>query len=173
MYALGGVLRNDAISSFELGFVEEFELASNQRMVENLPPIHGDGFYYDTDFGLRAPRSGRTGRDWLLEPDDAVQILFACNGERPATHPSRFVRRVGIGGEATLKPSFEVQREHLQLPQVHVPLYITGEAFEILVQVSQTLRRPVFLSEALARLCLMHQPLMKDEPRVSPVAGYP
>ena len=143
MYALGGVLRNDAISSFELGIVEEFELASNQRMVENLLPIHRDGCYHDTDFG---PRSGRTGRDWLLEPDDAVQILFACDSERPATHPSRFVRRIGIGGEATLEPSLEVQREHLQLPQVHVPLYITGEAFEILVQERQALRRSVFLS---------------------------
>src|SRR5215213_2309493 len=108
VYALSGVLRNDAISSFELGFVEEFELAPNQRMVENLLPVQGDGCYHDTDFGLRVPRSGRTGRDWLLEPDDAVQILFACDGERPATHPSMLVRWVGIGGEATLEPSFEV-----------------------------------------------------------------
>jgi len=116
VYELGGILRNDAISSFELGFVEEFELAPNQRVVENVLPIQGDGCNHDTDFGLRAPRSGRTGRDWLLEPDNAIQILFACDSERPAAHPSGFVKRVGIGGETTLKPSFEVQREHLQLP---------------------------------------------------------
>jgi hypothetical protein len=170
VYELGGILRNDAISSFELGFVEEFELAPNQRVVENVLPIQGDGFYHDTDLG---PRSGRTGRDWLLKPDDAIQILFACDSERPATNPSGLVRRVGIGGETTLKPSFEVQREHLQLPQVHVPFYITGEAFEILMQESQAPRRSIFLSEALARLCLVHQPLMEDEPRVPPIAGHP
>ena len=101
-------IAHDIISRFKFWITEQINTCPEQRVIGNPLPIHADRRHDDPYL-----RCMRAWRHRMVKPDHPIEIRFPRQRKGKAADATGFIRRVGIGWQATLKPTCKIDDQHL------------------------------------------------------------